>query len=68
MPFKTYRSNVLARLIKLCSQKFMASGPALKVVRWAEKKRDAIKDAWREHVTVDDAAQDLYELAIDGER
>lgn len=39
MPFNTYRSNVLARLIKLCSQKLMASGPALKLVRWAEGKR-----------------------------
>ena len=67
MPFKLYRSTVLARLIKLCSQKFMASGPALRIVRWAESKRDSLKDAWRENVAIDDAARDLYELATDGE-
>lgn len=67
MPFNAYRTSVLARLIKLCSQKLMAIGPALKLVRWAEGKRDALRDAWREHVAVDDAARDLYELATDGE-
>ena len=67
MPFNTYRSTVLARLIKLCSQKLMASGPAIRLVRWAETKRDSLMDAWQEHVAVDDAARDLYDLATDGE-
>ena len=67
MGFESFRGKVLARLIKLCSQKLMASGPALKLVRWAERKRAALRDAWREHVAVDDAARDLYELAIDRE-
>lgn len=65
--FKSYIGDVLARLVKVCAQKHQPVGRALKIMRWAEQKRDSIKDAWREHVAVDDAAADLYELAIDRE-
>ena len=65
--FKSYLGDVLARLVKVCIQKHQPVGRALKIMRWAEQKLGAIRDAWAEHVAVDDAARDLYELAIDRE-
>ena len=63
--FNAYSYDVLARLIKVCAQHLLPVAQGIKFVRWAEKKVEMLEDAWREHLTIQEAAEALYSLAVE---
>jgi len=60
--FKTYVTNVLARLVKVCIQHSMTSARALGVMRWAHRQTSMIWDSFEADEPIQDVADALFRM------
>lgn len=61
--FGAYASDVLARLVKVCSQKHHTSSRALRIMRWAERQTTTIRRSFEAREPIRDVAAALYRLS-----
>lgn len=61
--FESYRTDVLARLVKVCIQKHQTSARALQIMRWAQTQTTIIWDSYEAEEDIQDAAVALFRMS-----